>query len=963
MTKDSKKQIIIKGAKEHNLQNIDLAIPRDEFIVITGLSGSGKSSLAFDTIYAEGQRRYVESLSAYARQFLGQMKKPEMEYIEGLSPAISIDQKTTKENPRSTVGTITEIYDYLRLLFARIGTPHCPKCGKEISHQTLGQIGDSIIEEGEGKKIHILAPVVRDKKGQHKDVLDDLRNKGFVRARVDGEVRDLEEDIDLPKTYRHSIEVVVDRLKIRKDVDFKRRLVDSLETASEFADGLINVLFSDDGRDYEKKYSEHFACVDCGINFEELTPRMFSFNAPQGACPECNGIGVKMEIDPDLIIPNKNLTLNEGAVTPWAKSNKKENYYHQMLEAVSKHFNFSMDTPFNELTNEQQDIILYGCDDKIPFSFKRRNKSYQVNRQFEGVIPRMERLYIETKSNYSRKYISKFMSDRKCHVCHGKRLRPEVLAVTVGGKSIADVVEMSIKDSYQFFLNLELTDREQFIAKEVLKEIRQRLKFLVDVGLDYLSMARSSGTLSGGEAQRIRLATQIGSGLVGVLYILDEPSIGLHQRDNVKLIETLKRLKNLGNTLIVVEHDEETILSADYVVDIGPGAGEHGGKVVACGTPEEIMESHESVTGQYISRRETILIPQTRRSGNGESLIIRGARQNNLKNIDVEIPLGKFTCVTGVSGSGKSSLINEILYKGLSGKLNNKFTFAGDYDKIEGVSNIDKIIAIDQKPIGRTPRSNPATYTGVFTDIRDLFAETPEAKARGYKPGRFSFNVKGGRCEACSGDGIVQIEMHFLADVFVPCEVCGGKRYNEETLDIRYKGKNIYEVLEMTVEEALDFFEHIPKIHKKLKTLLDVGLGYMKIGQPATTLSGGEAQRIKLAKELSRSNTGNTLYILDEPTTGLHFADIKRLLSVLARLTDAGNSVVVIEHNLDVIKTADYIIDLGPEGGDGGGKVIATGTPEEIAKSGTYTGEFLQKILSENITPYAKQLVKEKMSK
>ena len=963
MTKDSKKQIIIKGAKEHNLQNIDLAIPRDEFIVITGLSGSGKSSLAFDTIYAEGQRRYVESLSAYARQFLGQMKKPEMEYIEGLSPAISIDQKTTKENPRSTVGTITEIYDYLRLLFARIGIPHCPKCGKEISHQTLGQIGDSIIEEGEGKKIHILAPVVRDKKGQHKDVLDDLRNKGFVRARVDGEVRDLEEDIDLPKTYRHSIEVVVDRLKIRKDVDFKRRLVDSLETASEFADGLINVLFSDDGRDYEKKYSEHFACVDCGINFEELTPRMFSFNAPQGACPECNGIGVKMEIDPDLIIPNKNLTLNEGAVTPWAKSNKKENYYHQMLEAVSKHFNFSMDTPFNELTNEQQDIILYGCDDKIPFSFKRRNKSYQVNRQFEGVIPRMERLYIETKSNYSRKYISKFMSDRKCHVCHGKRLRPEVLAVTVGGKSIADVVEMSIKDSYQFFLNLELTDREQFIAQEVLKEIRQRLKFLVDVGLDYLSMARSSGTLSGGEAQRIRLATQIGSGLVGVLYILDEPSIGLHQRDNVKLIETLKRLKNLGNTLIVVEHDEETILSADYVVDIGPGAGEHGGKVVACGTPEEIMESHESVTGQYISRRETIPIPQTRRSGNDESLIIRGARQNNLKNIDVEIPLGKFTCVTGVSGSGKSSLINEILYKGLSGKLNNKFTFAGDYDKIEGVSNIDKIIAIDQKPIGRTPRSNPATYTGVFTDIRDLFAETPEAKARGYKPGRFSFNVKGGRCEACSGDGIVQIEMHFLADVFVPCEVCGGKRYNEETLDIRYKGKNIYEVLEMTVEEALDFFEHIPKIHKKLKTLLDVGLGYMKIGQPATTLSGGEAQRIKLAKELSRSNTGNTLYILDEPTTGLHFADIKRLLSVLARLTDAGNSVVVIEHNLDVIKTADYIIDLGPEGGDGGGKVIATGTPEEIAKSGTYTGEFLQKILSENITPYAKQLVKEKMSK
>ncbi len=963
MVQDSKKQIIIKGAKEHNLQNIDLAIPRDEFIVITGLSGSGKSSLAFDTIYAEGQRRYVESLSAYARQFLGQMKKPEMEYIEGLSPAISIDQKTTKENPRSTVGTITEIYDYLRLLFARIGTPHCPKCGKEISHQTIGQIGDSIIEEGEGIKLQILAPIVRDKKGQHKDVFKDLRNKGFVRARVDGEIRDLEEDIDLPKTYRHTIEVVVDRLKIRKDVDFKRRLVDSLETASEFADGLINVLFTNDDGDYEKKYSEHFACVDCGINFEELTPRMFSFNAPQGACPECNGIGAKMEMDPDLIIPNKNLSLNEGAVVPWAKSNKRENYYYQMLEAVSKHFNFSMDTPFNELTQDEQDIILYGCEDKIPFSFKRRNKSYMVNRQFEGVIPRMERLYIETKSNYSRKNISRYMSDRKCHVCHGKRLRPEVLAVTVGEKSIADVVEMSIKDSYQFFLDLDLTDRELFIAKEVLKEIKQRLKFLVDVGLDYLSMERSSGTLSGGEAQRIRLATQIGSGLVGVLYILDEPSIGLHQRDNVKLIETLKRLKNLGNTLVVVEHDEETILSADYVVDIGPGAGEHGGKVVAAGTPSEIMESHESVTGQYISRRETIPVPTTRREGNGQSLIIKGARQNNLKDIDVEIPLGKFTCVTGVSGSGKSSLINEILYKGLSGKLNHKFTFAGDYDEIEGSDNIDKIIAIDQKPIGRTPRSNPATYTGVFTDIRDLFADTPESKARGYKPGRFSFNVKGGRCEACSGDGIVQIEMHFLADVFVPCEVCGGKRYNEETLDIRYKGKNIYEVLEMTVEEALEFFEHIPKIHKKLKTLLDVGLGYMKIGQPATTLSGGEAQRIKLAKELSRSNTGNTLYILDEPTTGLHFADIKRLLSVLARLTDAGNSVVVIEHNLDVIKTADYIIDLGPEGGDGGGEVIATGTPEELSETGTYTGEFLEKILNENITPYAKELVKEKMAK
>ncbi len=959
MTNDSKKEIVIKGAREHNLQDIDVTVPRDEFIVITGLSGSGKSSLAFDTIYAEGQRRYVESLSAYARQFLGQMKKPEMESIEGLSPAISIDQKTTRENPRSTVGTITEIYDYLRLLFARIGIPHCPNCGKEISQQTVGQIGDSIIEEGEGIKIQILSPIVRDKKGQFKDVLEDLRNKGFVRARIDGEIKDLDEDINLAKTYRHDIDVVVDRLKIRRDVDFKRRLVDSLETAAEFSQGLITVIFSGDGEEYEKKYSEHFACVDCGINFEELTPRMFSFNAPQGACPECNGIGSKMEIDPDLIVPDNTLTLNEGAIAPWSKSSKKENYYYQMLEAVSNHFGFSMDVPFNELDEEYQKSILYGCDDKIPFTFKRRNKSYMVNRKFEGVIPRMERLYLETKSNYSRKYLSKFMSDRKCHVCDGKRLRPEILAVTVGGKSIIDVCDMAIKDSYQFFNDLKLNERENFIAKEVLKEIKERLSFLVEVGLDYLSMSRSSGTLSGGEAQRIRLATQIGSGLVGVLYILDEPSIGLHQRDNIKLIEALKRLKDLGNTLVVVEHDEETILSADYVVDIGPGAGEHGGRIVAQGTPLDIMNNEESITGRYISRIEKIDIPTKRREGNGHFIEIKGAAQNNLKEIDVEIPLGKFTCVTGVSGSGKSSLINEILYKGTQGKLSKKFTFAGKFKEIEGLENIDKVIAIDQKPIGRTPRSNPATYTGVFTDIRDLFADTPESKARGYKPGRFSFNVKGGRCGACSGDGIVQIEMHFLADVYVPCEVCGGKRYNEETLDIRYKGKNIYEVLEMTVEEALEFFENIPKITKKLQTLYDVGLGYMKIGQPATTLSGGEAQRIKLAKELSRTSTGKTLYILDEPTTGLHFADIKRLLDVLARLTDAGNSVVVIEHNLDVIKTADHIIDLGPEGGDGGGQVIATGTPEEVSKSGTYTGDFLKGMLDENITPYAKELVED----
>ncbi len=955
----NQKEIILKGAREHNLQNIDLNIPRDKFVVVTGLSGSGKSSLAFDTIYAEGQRRYVESLSAYARQFLGQMKKPEMDYIEGLSPAISIDQKTTRENPRSTVGTITEIYDYLRLLFARVGIPHCPNCGKEISQQTIGQIGDSIIEEGEGIKIQVLAPVVKDKKGQHKTVFEDLKNKGFVRVRVDGEIRDLEEDIELAKTFRHDIDVIVDRLKIREDVDFRRRLVDSLETACELTEGIVSVLYQKDGEEYEKSYSEHFACVDCGINFEEITPRMFSFNAPQGACPECNGIGSKMEINPDLIVPNKMLTLNEGAIVPWSKSSKKENYYYQMLEAVSNYYGFSMDTPFEELSDENQNKILYGTGDRIPFTFKRRNKSYQVNRKFEGVIPRMERLYLETKSNYNRKYISKFMSDRKCHVCGGKRLRPEVLAVTIDGKSIADVCEMSIKDCYQFFLDLELTDRQLFIAKEVLKEIKERLKFLVDVGLDYISMERSSGTLSGGEAQRIRLATQIGSGLVGVLYILDEPSIGLDQRDNRKLIGTLKHLRDLGNTLIVVEHDEETILSADYVVDIGPGAGEHGGKIVTVGTPQEIMDNKDSITGQYLSRVKTIEVPKKRREGNGKSLLIKGARQNNLKNIDVEIPLGKFTCVTGVSGSGKSSLINEILYKGLNGILNNKHTFAGDFDEIEGVRHIDKIIAINQKPIGRTPRSNPATYIGLFTPIRELFADTPEAKARGYKPGRFSFNVKGGRCESCFGDGIVQIEMHFLADVFVPCEVCKGKRYNEETLDIRYKGKNIYEVLEMTVDEALKFFENIPKIAKKLQTLHDVGLGYIKLGQSATTLSGGEAQRVKLAKELSKTSTGKTLYILDEPTTGLHFDDINRLLKVLDRLTDVGNSVVVIEHNLDVIKTADYIIDLGPEGGEGGGRVIATGTPEQVSKMDTYTGEFLNKILDNNITPYAEQLLEE----
>ncbi|BBL61163.1 ABC-ATPase UvrA [Methanobrevibacter arboriphilus] len=972
MNKDpNKREIILKGAREHNLQNLDITIPRDKFVVITGLSGSGKSSLAFDTIYAEGQRRYVESLSAYARQFLGQMKKPEIDYIEGLSPAISIDQKTTKMNPRSTVGTITEIYDYLRLLYARIGTPHCYKCGKEISPQTVGQIVENITEEGYDSpkvKIQVLGPIIKGRKGEHKKVFENLRNKGFVRVRVDGNIKNLEDDIKLNKNTKHTIEVVVDRLVIREDIEFQRRLADSIETAIEFGEGIVNILFdkevNSENKEYEKVYSEHFACVDCGINFEEITPRMFSFNSPQGACPECKGIGSKMEMDPDLIVSNPKLSLNEGAVVPWSRSKgNKDNYYHQMLSAVAEHLGFSMDTPFKDLKKEEQNAILYGTNEKIGFNFKRRNKSYRVNRKFEGVINRMERHYLETKSNYSRSYISKFMSDHNCHVCDGKRLRPEALSVTVADKSIHDVVSMPIKDCYDFFNSIELTERELFIAKEVLKEIKERLKFLVDVGLDYITMERSSGTLSGGEAQRIRLATQIGSGLVGVLYILDEPSIGLHQRDNVKLIETLKRLKSIGNTLVVVEHDEETILSADHVVDIGPGAGEHGGKIVAQGTPSEIMDSPDSITGKYLSRKEIIPINSTRRIGNGKFISIKGAKENNLKNLDVDIPLGLFTCVTGVSGSGKSSMINQVLYKGLNGIVNRKQTFAGKYDSIDGAENIDKIIIIDQTPIGRTPRSNPATYTGLFTYIRELFAETPEAKARGYKPGRFSFNVKGGRCEACSGDGIIQIEMHFLADVYVPCEVCKGKRYNDETLDIRYKGKNIYEVLEMTVEEALEFFENIPKIKKKLQTLYDVGLGYIKIGQAATTLSGGEAQRIKLAKELSKQSTGKTLYILDEPTTGLHFADIKKLLDVLGRLTDSGNSVVVIEHNLDVIKTADHIIDLGPEGGDGGGEIVATGTPEEIAKSGTYTGDFLKEILKDNITPLAKELVKENCGK
>lgn len=966
---NKKDSILIKGAREHNLKNIDLEIPRDQLVVITGISGSGKSSLAFDTIYAEGQRRYVESLSAYARQFLGQMKKPEVDYIEGLSPAISIDQKTTRMNPRSTVGTVTEIYDYLRLLFARIGTPHCHQCGQAISQQTAGQIVDSILREEEGSKIQILAPLVRDRKGEHQKVFEELRRKGFVRVRVDGEIHSLDENFKLEKNFKHSIEAVVDRLVIRYDRDFESRLADSVETALELGEGLLIVAYgngkngNDQGngnvnkedkkgkRDKEKIYSEHFACTDCGINFEEISPRMFSFNSPHGACPECNGLGSKLEIDAELVVPDPELSLNEGAILPWSKSKHRDNYYGQMLRAVADHYGFSMDTPFKDLPQKYQETILYGSPDKIEFVFQRKNRLHRVNRYFEGVVRRMERIYMETKSNYMRSYMGHFMSDHKCPACNGTRLRPESRSVTVGGKSIPQVVEMPIKNTYKFFESLELSEREQFIGHEVLKEIKERLKFLTDVGLDYITLERSSGSLSGGEAQRIRLATQIGSGLVGVLYILDEPSIGLHQRDNHRLIETLKKLRDIGNTLIVVEHDEDTILHADYVVDIGPGAGEHGGWITATGTPQEIMENPESVTGHYLSRQETIPIPLKRTAPNGNHLTVHGAQEHNLQNIDVKFPMGVFTCITGVSGSGKSTLINDVLYKGLYGTLNRKHLNPGKHDSITGTEHVDKVIIIDQSPIGRTPRSNPATYTGVFTYMREIFAQTPTAKKMGYKPGRFSFNVKGGRCEACTGDGIIKIEMHFLADVYVPCEVCKGKRYNRETLDVRYKGKNISEVLDMTVEEALEFFENIPRIKKKLQTLDDVGLSYIKLGQPATTLSGGEAQRVKLAKELSRQSTGRTLYILDEPTTGLHFADIRKLLQVLGRLRDGGNTVLVIEHNLDVIKTADHIIDLGPEGGDGGGMVVAQGTPEEIADSDSYTGEFLKEVLNEKSDP------------
>lgn len=941
------RKIIIKGAREHNLKNIDVTIPRDEFIVITGLSGSGKSSLAFDTIYSEGQRRYMESLTSYARQFLGQMEKPEVDYIEGLSPAISIDQKTTRLNPRSTVGTITEIYDYLRLLYARIGIAHCHNCGQEISQQTPGQIAETIIDDYNEKRIFLLAPIIKAKKGMHKKVFEEYKKKGFVRVRVDGQIRSLDEEIVLEKNVKHTIELVVDRLKVINNENFRKRLVESVETGVKLTDGLIAVIDADDPNN-EHIYSEEMACPECGVSFTEISPRMFSFNNPRAACPECNGIGSTLEIDPERVIPDQSLSIRQGAIKPWSNSKDTERYYNKILEALAEHYNFSLDIPYHDLPEKIKDILMYGTlDEKITFYFETRSgKQQKVVKPFEGVLANMKQLYMETSSKYKRKALKTYMVFEDCPRCHGDRLKPEMLAVTVGDMNIADVTKLSLSDSLEFFKNLKLNERQEFIGHEILKEIKERLEFLNDVGLSYLTLARSSGSLSGGEAQRIRLATQIGSRLIGVLYVLDEPSIGLHQRDNMKLIHTLKQLRDLGNTLIVVEHDEETILEADNVLDIGPGAGDNGGLLIAQGTPEEIRENKNSITGDYLSGRKKIEVPKTRHKGNGKTIKVINAYENNLKNINAEFPLGKFICVTGVSGSGKSTLVNETLYHGIYEAKTRKHKFkVGKHDRIEGIDNIDKTIVIDQSPIGRTPRSNPATYIGLFTYIRDLFAQTPEAKQRGYKPGRFSFNVKGGRCEACKGDGIVQIEMHFLSDVYVPCEVCGGKRYNQDTLNIRYKGKNINDILEMTADEALEFFENIPKIKRKLQTLVDVGLGYVKLGQPATTLSGGEAQRVKLAKELSKPSTNNTMIILDEPTTGLHFEDINKLLKVLQKLRDQGNTLVVIEHNLDVIKTADHIIDLGPEGGVDGGEIIATGTPEEIAESGTYTGKYLKAML------------------
>ena len=939
----SSKNIFVKGAREHNLKNIDLEIPRDQLVVFTGLSGSGKSSLAFDTIYAEGQRRYVESLSSYARQFLGQMEKPDVDYIEGLSPAISIDQKTTSKNPRSTVGTVTEIYDYLRLLYARIGIPHCPVCGKEIKQQTIDQIVDQVIALPEGSKIMVLAPVIRGRKGEHVKEFEAARKSGYVRVRVDGLIYDLSETIKLEKNKKHTIEIVVDRLVIKPEI--RSRLSDSIETASSLTGGLtiINVV---DGKDIT--FSQNYACPEHGISIDELTPRMFSFNNPFGACKKCTGLGVFMKVDPDLVIPNKELSVRQGGIKASGWAMEGSTIASMYFEALAKQYHFSLDTPIKDLPAEIVHLLLYGtpAEDKIKIVRKNEYGSGTYYTKFEGIINNLERRFRETSSNWIKEEIEGFMSEIPCDECHGKRLNPESLSVTVGGINISDFCEKSVSDALEFVKNLQLTDRERMIAKAILKEITERLGFLQSVGLEYLTLSRASGTLSGGESQRIRLATQIGSSLMGVLYILDEPSIGLHQRDNDKLLGTLKHLRDLGNTVIVVEHDEDTMYAADYVVDVGPGAGVKGGEIVCAGTVDEIKACERSITGQYLSGKKQVMVPEKRRKGNGKTVKIVGARQNNLKNIDVKIPLGKLVCVTGVSGSGKSSLINEILYKHLASELNGAKCRAGEHDKITGLQYLDKVIDINQSPIGRTPRSNPATYTGLFNDIRDLFASTQEAKMRGFNSGRFSFNVKGGRCEACQGDGILKIEMHFLPDIYVPCEVCKGKRYNRETLEVKYKDKNIYDVLEMTVDEGLEFFASLPKIARKLQTLQDVGLGYVKIGQSSTTLSGGEAQRVKLATELSKRSTGKTIYILDEPTTGLHIADVHRLIDVLQKLVDAGNTVVVIEHNLDLIKTADHIIDLGPEGGDKGGFIVAEGTPEEIAKvESSYTGRYLKKML------------------
>lgn len=940
------KNIIIKGARENNLKNISLEIPRDKLVVITGLSGSGKSSLAFETIYAEGQRRYVESLSAYARQFLGQMDKPDVELIEGLSPAISIDQKTTGKNPRSTVGTVTEIYDYIRLLYANVGIPHCPKCGKEIAPQSIDQIVDAVLALPEKTKIQVMAPVVRGRKGEYIKTFEKARKSGFVRVRVDGEMYELTgEPIKLDKQKKHSIDIVIDRLVIRDGIN--KRLTDSVETALKMADGLV-LIDVIDGE--EHMFSQNYACDDCGISIPEFTPRMFSFNTPYGACPTCMGLGTVTSVSPDLVIPDKSLSINEGAIVASGWNGTEKNSISRMYyEGMAERYGFSLDTPIEELPDEIVDILLYGTKgEKLKLTYDRRYAKGVQYAKFEGIIPNLKRRYEETTSEWAKADIESFMVSAMCPDCGGARLKPETLAVTVDGLNINELTQMSVVDALEFFKQLreKLSPKEMIIAKNILKEIIGRLGFLEDVGLDYLTLSRSAGTLSGGEAQRIRLATQIGSSLMGVIYILDEPSIGLHQRDNDRLIDTLKRLRDLGNTLLVVEHDEDTMLAADHIIDIGPGAGIHGGEVVAEGTAEEIMKCENSITGMYLSGRRKIPVPEKRREGNGSFLEIKGAAENNLKNINVKIPLGTFTCITGVSGSGKSSLVNEILYKALANELNGAKKVPGKYKKIIGSENLDKIIDIDQSPIGRTPRSNPATYTGLFGDIRNLFAMTAEAKARGYSAGRFSFNVKGGRCEACSGDGIIKIEMHFLPDVYVPCEVCGGKRYNRETLEVRYKGKNIYDVLNMTVEEGCEFFANIPKIQRKLQTLYDVGLGYIKIGQPSTTMSGGEAQRVKLATELAKRSTGKTIYVLDEPTTGLHAADVHKLTEVLQKLVDAGNTIVVIEHNLDMIKTADYIVDLGPEGGEKGGEVVACGTPEKVARSKkSYTGKYLKKYL------------------